>query len=121
MKPLILALAALSLAAPCMAADKSDLAPAFKNTVVSTYEDGRTAKLWLSADGTYKAQGRKGDASDGKWKLKGDQICLSQKHPFAPPIGYCTAVPTGSVGSTWAAKSVFGDPIKVKLIKGGRG
>jgi hypothetical protein len=110
MKPLILALAAFSLAAPCMAADKSDLAPAFKNT-----------KLWLSADGTYKAQGRKGDASDGKWKLKGDQICLSQKHPFAPPIGYCTAVPTGSVGATWAAKSVFGDPIKVKLIKGGRG
>jgi len=121
MKRVILALSAVSLAVLCGAADKSDLAPAFKNTVVSTYPDGRQAKLWLAPDGTYKAQGRKSDASDGTWKIKGEQICMKQKHPFSPPIGYCTAVPTGKVGSTWAAKSVFGDPLKVKLVAGGRG
>jgi hypothetical protein len=115
----ILALStAAGLAVMCGAADKSNLAPAFKNTVVSTYPDGRQAKLWLSSDGTYRAQGRKGDASDGTWKLKGDQICMKQKHPFSPPIGYCTAIPSGGVGSTWAAKSVFGDPLKVRLVAG---
>ncbi len=101
------------------AADKSDLAPAFKNTVVSTYPDGRQAKLWLSSDGTYKAEGRKHDPSNGTWKLKGDQICMKQKSPRPPlPISYCTAIPSGEVGSTWSAKSVFGDPLKVKLISG---
>ncbi len=99
-------------------ADKSDLAPAFKNTVVSTYPDGRTARLWLSADGTYTAEGRRRDRSTGHWKLKGDKICLRQSDPATLPFSFCTAVPSGDVGSTWSAKSVFGDPLKVQLVAG---
>lgn len=100
------------------AADKSDLAPAFKNTVVSTYPDGRQAKLWLSPSGSYKAEGRKHDMSTGTWKLKDDQICMRQSSPKTLPISYCTAIPSGGVGSTWSAKSVFGDPLQVKLVSG---
>ncbi len=110
--------AALVVAMGSAAADKSDLAPAFKNTVVSTYPDGRQAKLWLSSDGTYRAEGRKHDMSDGKWKLKGEEICMRQSHPATLPLSYCTAVPSGGVGSTWEAKSVFGDPLKVELVAG---
>jgi hypothetical protein len=86
MKRVVLAVSALGLAVICGAADKSDLAPAFKNTVISTYPDGRQAKLWLAPDGTYKAQGRKGDASTGVWKIKGDQMCMKQKSPKTLPL-----------------------------------
>lgn len=118
MKRIILALSAAGLAMVCGAADKSDLAPAFKNTVVSTYPDGRQAKLWLAPDGTYRARGRKGDATAGKWKIKGEQICMRQSSPPTLPISYCTAIPSGDVGTTWSAKSVFGDALKVKLVAG---
>lgn len=95
------------------------LEPAFSGTIVSTYPDGRKAELWLSPGGTYRAEGRKKDMSNGVWKLKGsDQICLRQKKPATLPLSYCTAVPSGGVGSTWTAKSVFGSPLKVKLIAG---
>ena len=91
---------------------------AFGNTIVSTYPDGRQSHLWLAKDGTYTAEGRKHDPSNGTWKLKGDQICLRQKKPATLPISYCTAVPSGGVGSTWSAKAVTGEAIKVKLVAG---
>ena len=98
-----------------------DISAAFKGTIVSTYSDGRQAKLWLASDGSYKAEGRKHDPSNGKWRIKGEQICLNQSHPHPMlPITYCTAIPSGGVGRSWAAKSVMGDPIKVKLVAGGR-
>jgi hypothetical protein len=118
LKQVIFATAAAASAFLVAGADQSELAAAFKNTVVSTYPDGRTARLWLSSDGSYTAEGRRKDRSSGRWKLKGDQICLRQSHPATLPLAYCTAVPPGGVGSTWSAKSVFGDPLKVKLVAG---
>lgn len=112
--------AALAAAAATLVAgaDKAALQPAFENTVVSTFPDGRQAKLWLSPDGTYAAQGRRGDRTRGRWKLKGDQICMRQSDPPTFPISYCTAVPSGGVGTTWSARSVFGDRLKVTLVAG---
>jgi len=118
MRHVIFATAAAASALLISGADKAQLAVAFKNTVVSTYPDGRTARLWLSSDGTYRAEGRKKDRSTGHWTLKGDQICLKQSKPATLPLAYCTAVPSGGIGSTWSAKSVFGDPLKVKLVAG---
>jgi hypothetical protein len=112
---------AMTLMAAAMAAGggAAALQPAFHNTIVSTYPDGRKAELWLSADGTYTAEGRKHDRSNGVWTLKGsDQICLRQKTPATIPLPYCTAVPSGGVGATWSAKSVFGDALRVKLVAG---
>ncbi len=112
----------LMAAAVTAGAGTAALEPAFHNTIVSTYPDGRQAELWLSADGTYTAEGRKHDMSNGVWTLKGDdQICLRQKKPATIPLPYCTAVPTGGVGSTWSAKSVFGDALRVKLVAGRSG
>ena len=118
MNRLVLVSAAAVAAMFCMAADKSDLGPAFKNTIVSTYPDGRQAHLWLSEDGSYKAEGRRRDPSNGHWTLKGEQICLRQSHPATLPFSYCTVLPSGGVGAAWSAKSVTGEPIRVKLVKG---
>lgn len=91
---------------------------AFSNTVVSTYPDGRTAKLWLERNGTYRGQGRRGKPSSGKWTIKGEQICLRQSRPFPAPFNYCTAVKQGEVGSEWAGKAVTGEAVKIKLVSG---
>jgi hypothetical protein len=91
---------------------------AFGNTIISTYPDGRQGKLWLKDGGTYTAEGRRHDPSSGTWKIKGGQVCLRQRKPATVPLSYCTAVPSGGVGSSWAAKSVFGDALKVKLVPG---
>lgn len=95
------------------------VAAAFGNTVVATYPDGRLQRIWLRADGTYDAVGRRGKPSSGKWTLKADKVCLKQSSPFRAPISYCTPFPAGEgVGATWTGKDISGTPIKLKLVKG---
>lgn len=109
---------ALGCAVPVLAAAPASLEPAFSGTIVSTYPDGRQGKLWLNADGSYTAEGRRHKPSSGKWTLKGERICLKQsKPPTVPFASYCTQVPSGT---SWSAKAVTGEPIKVKLVLGGR-
>lgn len=112
---LLAAPAALMLCAAASPTDTSALDPAFGNTVVSTYPDGRTAELWLRRSGDYTAMGRRGDHSSGHWSLKGGKVCLKQTHPFWTPFTYCTSVPTGTA---WNSKAVTGEPIKVRLVNG---
>ena len=52
MKRVALACAAVAAAIICGAAGPSGLQAAFRNTVVSTYPDGRQAQLWLAKDGS---------------------------------------------------------------------
>jgi hypothetical protein len=111
----LIVLAALSVAAPALADPR--LKPAFSGTIVSTYPDGRTANLWLNADGTYKAEGRRRKPSSGTWSIKGEKICLKQRKPFPGPFSHCEALPSGE---QWSSKAVTGEPIKVKLVKGRR-
>lgn len=106
----------LCLAAPAVAAPSVEAA--FGNTIVSTYPDGRKAKLWLHPGGTYDGQGRRGKPSSGRWTVKGAKICLKQLKPVSAPFSYCTPLPTGGVGSTWSAKAVTGEPIRVSVIAG---
>lgn len=97
------------------AAAASPLDRAFGNTVVSTYPDGRTALLWLKADGGYTAKGRRRTPSSGTWSLKGGKVCLKQIKPMRAPFSYCTALPSGE---SWSAKAVTGEPIRVKIARG---
>jgi len=113
MKTVIISLA-LAFATSATAAP-GGLDKAFGNTVVSTYPDGRTGLLWLKRDGTYTAKGRHRTASSGTWTLKGDKMCLSQKRPVWAPFAYCTALPAST---SWAAKAVTGEPIKVRIVPG---
>ncbi len=91
---------------------------AFGNTILSTYPDGRTAELWLQPDGSYRAQGRRGDPSDGHWRVSGAKLCLKQAHPFPAPFRYCTAIPSGGMNRPWPAKAVTGERIRVRLVEG---
>lgn len=114
---LCIAAAVLAAAATVHAAPPpQELQPAFGNTIVSTYPDGRKAELWLQPNGSYTAKGRRGDPSSGHWKIKGQKICLSQSRPFAAPFAYCTALPSGTV---WSARAVTGEAIRVQIVKGG--
>jgi hypothetical protein len=116
----LLVVAAMA-AAASGAADGAALKVAFGNTIVTTYPDGRQGQLWLHADGSYAAEGRRGDPSSGRWKLKGDKVCLKQSKPHAFPFSYCAAAPTGGLGSSWSGKAVTGEAIRIKLVKGMHG
>ena len=120
MKPsslLILAAGLALVAGPALADARERLAPAFSGTVVSTYPDGRTGRLWLSEDGTYRGRGRRGGASSGRWRINGEQICLTQRRPIPVPRSYCTPVPESrsSVG-----RAPTGERITIRVVPGGR-
>jgi hypothetical protein len=94
------------------------LAATFDNTIVSTYADGRHAKLWLDRGGRYRGEGPSGDASSGRWTVNQQKLCLRQARPLPIPLSFCTAVINIAVGSVWPAKSVFGEPLSVELVRG---
>ena len=88
-----LCLFAVLAGAPAVAAP-SPVSKAFGNTIVSTYPDGRKAELWLQPDGDYTAKGRRGDGSSGRWRIKGERLCLKQSHPLPSPFSFCTPIPS---------------------------
>ena len=91
---------------------------AFGNTIVETYPDGRQARIWLKADGTYTGEGRKHDKSSGHWNVKDRQLCFHQSHPFAFGVSYCTPIPKVGLGEAWQAKAFTGEEIMVKVERG---
>lgn len=91
----------------------SDLEKAFRGTIVSTYPDGRTAKLWMAPSGTYTSMGRRHDRHSGHWTLKGDKVCFKRGL-----FGYCTAIPTET---SFTTKAVTGETIQVRLTPGREG
>jgi hypothetical protein len=119
MSRVLLTLAFVALAAPCLADNNgSPLSLAFGNTILSTYPDGRTAELWLSPDGSYTAEGRQHDRSRGSWSIKDDRLCLKQAHPFAFGYVYCTPLRSAQIGSSWSGTAVTGEPILIRLVRG---
>ena len=105
---------------PDQAASNSRVAAAFGNTVISTYPDGRTQKIWLHPDGSWDGVSRRGSALAGKWSLKdGDKVCLRQSRPPTLPVHLCVPFPAnGEPGAEWMAKDFIGEPIKLSLQKG---
>ena len=94
--------------------------PAFGNTVKATYPDGRFQRCWFKADGAWRAIGRRGTTSSGKWTQKGEKVCLKQTKPSAGPFRYCASFPSsGDLGSSWPAKDAGGGKITLSLVKGG--
>jgi hypothetical protein len=95
------------------------LAAAFGNTVKATYPDGRFQRYWFQPDGTWRAIGRRGHASSGRWKAHGDEVCLKQTKPIPSPMKYCTTFPSDAhVGSSWPAKDMGGGAITLSVVKG---
>jgi hypothetical protein len=114
-----LVVALLMAASPALAQDWSGLLDtAFANTIVSTYPDGRTAKLWLEPGGVYTAEGREHEPTNGRWRVENDKLCLKQMHPFAFGFVYCTLLSKFSSGTTWTSRAVTGETIQIRLVRG---
>ena len=97
----------------------SPLEPAFGNTVLSTYPDGRSSKLWLNRDGTFTAEERTHEAKGGHWSLNANRLCLSQTKPIPIPfLAYCTRVPSNGVASGWTGRAITGEPIAIRIVAG---
>ncbi|HEX4182558.1 MAG TPA: hypothetical protein VHY34_04805 [Caulobacteraceae bacterium] len=115
------ALGGVSIAAFVLAGAARAEAPmqaAFGNTILSTYPDGRTAELWLHPDGSYDAEGRKGDPSSGHWSTKGDKLCLKQSKPMSSLFSFCKSMPAEGLAAGYTTKAVTGETIQVKLVRG---
>tara|TARA_R110002051_G_scaffold103505_4_gene175398 strand:+ start:531 stop:881 length:351 start_codon:yes stop_codon:yes gene_type:complete len=115
MPALILMSLMLSLQSP---ASVSGLEAAFTNTLVSTYPDGRTARLWLAADGRFEGQDRRGGRNGGFWQVRDGKLCLNQRRPLPLPGQFCTPIVRVSVGSSWNTRAMTGETIRVTLVAG---
>jgi len=112
-----LLLAPAALAAPV--AEEAPIAPAFGNTVLATYPDGRTQKIWLHADGTWDGLSRSSAPLSGRWELRGAKVCMRQVRPPTLPISFCTPFPDhAQAGVQWLSHDVAGRPIQLSLQKG---
>jgi len=99
-------------------ASPSDLDAAFANTLVSTYPDGRTARLWLSQSGQFEGQDRRGGRNAGVWRVRDGQLCLSQRRPLPMPGQFCTPIVRVTIGGSWNTRAVTGENIRVTLVAG---
>lgn len=100
------------------AADRG-VAAAFGNTVLSTYPDGTSQKIWLHPDGAWTGLSRSNRPLAGTWTARGEKICLRQSKPPTLPVAYCTALPAESEpGIRWAGRDVAGRAITLSLVKG---
>lgn len=115
-------LAAAAAAPPAQDASSTQaMAPAFANTLVSTYPDGLHGRLYLSADGGWKGVSRHAQVSSGRWRVAGSRLCLRQSRPIPIPFSYCTPMVAGGVGASWSAKAPSGEPITVVVAPGRAG
>jgi hypothetical protein len=101
------------------AAGPDPIAPAYGNTVLATYADGRSQKIWLHPDGRWTGLGRNGARLAGRWQLKGEKVCMRQSMPPTLPIAFCTPFPQHSQpGVQWASHDAAGRPVRLSLQRG---
>jgi hypothetical protein len=109
----------IALAGVAAQAAEPSVAPAFGNTVVSSYPDGTSQKIWLHPDGTWTGLSRRNIALAGSWTTRGDKVCMKQSRPPTLPISYCTPLPANTrPGVQWAGRDVAGRNITLSLMKG---
>lgn len=115
-----LAAGAVMVAVLAAASGTDVLKPAFSNTIVSVYPDGKRTLLWLHPNGAYDAQRANGQRTGGSWEIKGEKVCMTQKRPFYVPVAFCTAIPPtgGGVGASWTARGLKGEPVRHTLSAG---
>jgi hypothetical protein len=92
------------------------LEPAFRHTLQITDSRGRISRMWLDRDGGYRGHGN--TRSSGAWRVRGEQLCFTQRRPIPVPFPFCTPLVEAEVGTRWNARSVTGDPITIEIVRG---
>ena len=92
------------------------LEPAFLHTLQITDSRGEISRMWLDRDGRYRGHGD--TRSSGAWRIRGEQLCFTQRRPIPVPISFCTPLVEADVGTRWNARSVTGDPITIEIVRG---
>ena len=92
------------------------LEPAFRHTLQITDSRGEISRMWLDRDGRYRGHGD--TRSSGAWRIRGEQLCFTQRRPIPVPISFCTPLVEADVGTRWNARSVTGDPITIEIVRG---
>ena len=106
-------------AVDAQAAEGANVAAAFGNTVLSTYSDGTSQKIWLRPDGRWDGLSRGDSPLAGTWSVRGEKVCLRQSKPPTLPVAYCTPLPsTAGAGATWTSRDMGGRAITLSLTKG---
>ena len=101
------------------AAQDANVAAAFGNTVLSTYSDGTSQKIWLRPDGRWDGLSRHNNPLGGTWSVRDDKVCLRQSKPPTLPVAYCTALPaTARPGVQWTGRDMGGRAITLSLTRG---
>ena len=101
------------------AAEPANVAAAFGNTVLSTYADGTSQKIWLRPNGRWDGLSRANHPLAGTWTARGDKVCLKQSKPPTLPLAYCTVLPSSSQpGVQWTGRDMGGRSITLSLTKG---
>ena len=93
----------------------------FGNTVVTTYPDSSTLKIFYNKDGTLSAkltQGTKVTDTTGKWRIDGANVCLTMQATvaiFEAAKERCVLLNGEKVGDKWqvTAKDASGKDITV--------
>ena len=83
---------------------------AYGGTIVATYADGHTVKVFTNADHTFKIQPAAGDPLTGTWKDEATQSCFTITAPAAAVGGPPTCMPLKEykVGDTFEGKDATG-------------
>lgn len=114
MKKLLLAAAAVALAAPAFAQDKSTLEyVTTKGAVVKADMQGQAMELAMNykADGTYTATVQGQELGGGTWKIDGDKLCTVSQLGES-----CTVYPGGKKpGDEFTATHATLGEITVKI------
>ena len=101
------------------------MAAIYNNTVVVTNGQGRTEKLWLSANHTFQWEGPKGQHGKGRWQLTANntRICLSPirtpETANESPATRCAEFIGGHrAGDRWTQHNDANEQIAVEVRKG---
>lgn len=110
---------------PGIARIADPMAAIYDNTVIITNGQGRTEKLWLSANHTFQWEGPKGQHGKGRWQLTANnsRICLS---PVRTPETANESAATRCAefigghraGDRWTQHSDANEPITVEVRSG---
>lgn len=95
------------------------MASRYGNTVAITNAKGEATKILYNEDGTLTVVQPDGTKATGKWKLKGDTLCVT---PDAGPMAgkeQCSPFVAGQkAGDSWDQTLADGSKVKVAITAG---